>query len=63
MNSGEYKMMGLAHYGKAKYKDLICEYLIDGKEDGSFKMNMDYFNYCAGLTIVKLSFRSKRYNN
>jgi carbamoyltransferase len=56
VNSGEYKVMGLAPYGKPKYKDLILEKLIDLKEDGSFKMNMDYFNYCAGLTMTNGKF-------
>ena len=56
VNSGEYKIMGLAPYGEAKYKDLIYEHLIDVKEDGSFKMNMDYFNYCAGLTMTSKKF-------
>ena len=56
VNSGEYKVMGLAPYGEAKYKDLIYKYLIDVKEDGSFKMNMDYFNYCAGLTMTSNKF-------
>ncbi|MDY0081455.1 MAG: carbamoyltransferase N-terminal domain-containing protein, partial [Ignavibacteriaceae bacterium] len=48
VNSGEYKVMGLAPYGEAKYVDLILSELIDLKEDGSFRMNMKYFNYCAG---------------
>ena len=52
VNSGEYKVMGLAPYGEAKYKNLIYKYLIDVKEDGSFIINMDYFNYCAGLTMT-----------
>ena len=56
VNSGEYKIMGLAPYGKAKYKDLIYKHLIDVKEDGSFKMNMGYFNYCAGLTMTSNKF-------
>lgn len=56
VNSGEYKVMGLAPYGKPKYKDLICEHLIDIKDDGSFKMNMDYFNYSAGLTMTNSKF-------
>ena len=56
VNSGEYKIMGLAPYGEAKYKDLIYKHLIDVKEDGSFKMNMDYFNYCAGLTMTSNKF-------
>ncbi|MFH1478518.1 MAG: carbamoyltransferase [Candidatus Omnitrophota bacterium] len=52
VNSAEYKVMGLAPYGEPKYKDLILENLIDLKEDGSFKLNMDYFNYCVGLTMT-----------
>ena len=52
VNSGEYKVMGLAPYGEPKYKDLILSELMDLKEDGSFKMNMKYFNYCAGLTMT-----------
>jgi len=56
VNSGEYKVMGLAPYGEPKYKDLIYEHLIDVKDDGSFKMNMDYFNYCAGLTMTNAKF-------
>jgi len=56
VNSGEYKIMGLAPYGEAKYKDLIYKHLIDVKEDGSFKMNMDYFNYCSGLTMTSNKF-------
>ena len=56
VNSGEYKIMGLAPYGEATYKDLIYQHLIDVKEDGSFKMNMDYFNYCAGLTMTSPKF-------
>ena len=56
VNSGEYKVMGLAPYGEAKYKNLIYKYLIDVKEDGSFIINMDYFNYCAGLTMTSKKF-------
>lgn len=56
VNSGEYKVMGLAPYGESKYKDLIYKYLIDVKDDGSFKMNMNYFNYCAGLTMTNSKF-------
>jgi carbamoyltransferase len=48
--------MGLAPYGEPKYKDLIYEHLIDVKDDGSFKMNMEYFNYCAGLTMTNSKF-------
>jgi len=56
VNSGEYKVMGLAPYGKPVYKDIILKELIDLKEDGSFKMNMKYFNYCAGLTMTNRKF-------
>ena len=56
VNSGEYKVMGLAPYGEPKYKNLIYEHLIDVKADGSFKMNMEYFNYCAGLTMTNGKF-------
>ena len=58
VNSGEYKVMGLAPYGKPKYKDLILDKLIDLKEDGSFKLNMKYFNYCAGLTMTNKNFHN-----
>jgi carbamoyltransferase len=56
VNSGEYKVMGLAPYGEPKYKDLILTELMDLKEDGSFKMNMEYFNYCQGLTMTGRKF-------
>ena len=56
VNSGEYKVMGLAPYGEPKYKDLIYEHLIDVKDDGSFKMNMDYFSYSAGLRMTNSKF-------
>jgi carbamoyltransferase len=52
VNSGEYKVMGLAPYGEPKYKDLILSELIDLREDGSFKLNMKYFDYCAGLRMT-----------
>ena len=52
VNSGEYKLMGLAPYGTPRYRDLILEKLIDLKEDGSFRMDMSYFNYCQGLTMT-----------
>jgi carbamoyltransferase len=52
VNSGEYKLMGLAPYGRPLYVDLIKKELIDIKEDGSFWLNMDYFNYATGLTMV-----------
>ncbi len=56
VNSGEYKLMGLAPYGEPKYADLIKKELIDIKEDGSFKLNMKYFDYCAGLTMTNKRF-------
>lgn len=56
VNSGEYKIMGLAPYGEPKYKDLILKELIDLKEDGSFRMNMEYFNYPAGLRMTNERF-------
>ncbi len=52
VNSGEYKLMGLAPYGEPRFKDIILEHLIDLKEDGSFRMDMSYFNYCQGLTMT-----------
>ncbi|QEG38976.1 carbamoyltransferase family protein [Roseimaritima ulvae] len=52
VNSGEYKVMGLAPYGQPVYKDLILEHLMDLKDDGSFRMDMSYFNYCQGLTMT-----------
>lgn len=52
VNSGEYKVMGLAPYGEPKYVDLIYDHLIDLKADGSFRLNMAYFNYCTGLTMT-----------
>lgn len=52
VNSGEYKLMGLAPYGEPKYVDKILENLIDVKEDGSFKLDMSYFNYATGLTMT-----------
>ena len=58
VNSGEYKVMGLAPYGEPKYKDLIYNHLIDIKDDGSFKMNMDYFNYNVGLTMTNSKFNN-----
>ncbi len=56
VNSGEYKLMGLAPYGQPKYEDLIQERLIDLKEDGSFRLDMSYFNYCQGLTMTSTKF-------
>ncbi len=56
VNSGEYKLMGLAPYGKPIYKDMILENLLDLKTDGSFRLNMDYFNYATGLTMTNQKF-------
>jgi carbamoyltransferase len=56
VNSGEYKVMGLAPYGEGKYTRLMMDELIDIKEDGSFRLNMEYFNYAAGLTMTNDKF-------
>lgn len=56
VNSGEYKVMGLAPYGEPVYKDLIMEKIIDVKEDGSFRLDQKYFNYCTGLTMTNKHF-------
>jgi len=56
VNSGEYKVMGLAPYGRPKYRDTILNELIDIKKDGSFKLNMKYFGYCAGLRMTNKRF-------
>ena len=56
VNSGEYKLMGLAPYGKPIFKNLILDNLLDLKEDGSFKLNMEYFNYTTGLTMTNSNF-------
>lgn len=56
VNSGEYKLMGLAPYGKPTYVQLIKDYLLDMKEDGSFRMDMSFFNYCQGLTMTSKKF-------
>ena len=56
VNSGEYKLMGLAPYGEAKYVDQIYKNLIDVKDDGSFRLNLDYFDYCTGLTMTNQRF-------
>ncbi len=56
VNSGEYKVMGLAPYGEPKYAQLIKENLIDIKDDGSFALDMSYFNYCTGLTMTNAKF-------
>lgn len=56
VNSGEYKVMGLAPYGEPKYARLILEHLIDVKEDGSFRLDMSFFDYCTGLTMTNYRF-------
>ena len=56
VNSGEYKLMGLAPYGEPKYTDTILDNLLDLKEDGTFRLNMRFFNYCAGLTMTNSKF-------
>lgn len=56
VNSGEYKVMGLAPYGEPEYVQLIKDHLIDIKEDGSFHLDMSYFNYCTGLTMTNDKF-------
>lgn len=56
VNSGEYKLMGLAPYGKPVFRDLILDHLIELKEDGSFEINLEYFNYCQGLTMTNHRF-------
>ncbi|AKD24649.1 putative carbamoyl transferase, NodU family [Polynucleobacter duraquae] len=56
VNSGEYKIMGLAPYGSPKYAKLIKDHLIDIKEDGTFHLDMSYFNYCIGLTMTNAKF-------
>jgi carbamoyltransferase len=58
VNSGEYKVMGLAPYGEPKYVHLILDELMDLKEDGSFRLNMKYFNYCQGLTMTSGAFHN-----
>mgnify|MGYP001181527301 CR=1 FL=1 len=58
VNSGEYKLMGLAPYGEPKYVNLIKDNLVDIKKDGSFKLNMDYFDYCVGLKMTNNKFNN-----
>ncbi len=58
VNSGEYKLMGLAPYGEPEYVDLILRHLLDLKEDGTFRLNMDYFNYTTGLTMTNAKFNA-----
>jgi carbamoyltransferase len=56
VNSGEYKVMGLAPYGRPIYRDRILDKLVDLKEDGSFRLNLDYFDYCTGLRMTNSRF-------
>src|SRR4030095_14042144 len=56
VNSGEHKVMGLAPYGKPRYVPLILEYLMDVKPDGTFRLNMDYFDYCTGFAMTNSRF-------
>ena len=56
VNSGEYKVMGLAPYGEPRFKDLIFEKLVDLKEDGTFRLDLSYFDYCTGLTMTNARF-------
>jgi len=56
VNSGEYKVMGLAPYGEPRFADVIRENLIDIKDDGTFRLNLDYFDYCTGLTMTNEKF-------
>jgi len=58
VNSGEYKLMGLAPYGTPQYADLIHRHLIDVKEDGSFRLNLEYFDYCTGLHMTNARFHA-----
>lgn len=58
VNSGEYKLMGLAPYGRPIYVDKIYNHLIDVREDGSFRLNMEYFDYCTGFTMTNSRFHS-----
>ena len=58
VNSGEYKLMGLAPYGTPRFAGLIREHLIDVKPDGSFRLDLDYFDYCTGLTMTNARFHA-----
>ena len=58
VNSGEYKVMGLAPYGTPRFSKLILDNILDLKSDGSFRLNMDYFDYCTGLTMTNNKFAS-----
>lgn len=63
VNSGEYKLMGLAPYGKPKFADKIKKHIIDIKEDGSFRLDLSYFDYCTGLTMTNQKFNALFENN
>ncbi|MEQ8230992.1 MAG: carbamoyltransferase N-terminal domain-containing protein, partial [Gammaproteobacteria bacterium] len=58
VNSGEYKLMGLAPYGEPRYAELIAERLVDIKADGSFRLDLDYFDYCTGLRMTNRRFEA-----
>lgn len=58
VNSGEYKLMGLAPYGEPRFESAIREHLIDLKADGSFRLNLAYFDYCTGLTMTSARFHA-----
>jgi carbamoyltransferase len=58
VNSGEYKLMGLAPYGEPKYAQRILDHLIDLTSDGSFRLDLSYFNYCTGLTMASTGEKS-----
>src|SRR5207302_1158528 len=58
VNSGEYKLMGLAPYGRPIFAEAICKHLMDLKPDGSFWLDMRYFNYCQGLTMTNRRFHA-----
>src|SRR5262249_50201245 len=58
VNSGEYKVMGLAPYGEPRYVQTIYDHLIDLKPDGTFRLNLEYFNYCTGLTMTHARFHA-----
>lgn len=58
INSGEYKLMGLAPYGEPRFVKVIREHLVDVKEDGSFRLNQRYFNYCTGLSMTNARFHN-----
>lgn len=63
VNSGEYKLMGLAPYGKPKFADKIKKHILDIKEDGSFRLDLSYFDYCTGLTMTNEKFNALFENN